>query len=100
MKFYLFIRQEKKSETRVDPGFNKSCNKLTPEIIHIWKKASIPTVSKGRIRIMIQNFHTNYRNILKSRGKQNSKLEENVSRIKTISKTLFDIASCYIEIIL
>ena len=67
------------------------------KIKDLWIKASIPCVSNNRIGRMISDYHSKYRNILKSikAKKDNAKFKDKCSEFKShAEKTLFDIFNC------
>lgn len=94
MKHYLFTRQKLKEEIGKNPAVSDICSKVAPEIINIWKKSSIPTVSERRVEQMLMSYYTKYKNLLKSRGKRSSHFVKSVQKFAEKSKNLFDLAAC------
>lgn len=94
MRYYLFIRQKLKEENGSKPAVSTICSNLAPEIIKIWRKASIPTVSDRRVEQMLMSYNTKYKNLLKSKGKKSSHTMESVRKFKETSENLFDLAAC------
>ena len=97
VKGYLHERQLIKLTTNKDPSVSKIFEPFVMKIKDLWIKALIPCVSDNRIRRMISNYHSKYRNILKSikRKKDNVKFKDKRSEFKSHSdKTLLDISSC------
>ena len=97
IKCYLHERQLIKLATNKDPSMSEISEPVVMKIKDLWIKASIPCVSDNRIRRMISDYHSKYRNILKSmKGKKdNAKFKDNCSEFKShADKTLFHISSC------
>lgn len=65
-------------------------------LINVELKASIPMVSKTRIRQKFQDYHQKYRNLLspykECKDKEDKKAK--VCKFREDSKELFDIAAC------
>ena len=96
LKYYAWIRFQKK-ENKKEPTFNEIADVVAVKLEHIWKKASIPTVSRDRILKMLRTFHTKYMNLIKPYKERQNKIsyQEKVRSFQTETKgTLFDIASC------
>ena len=84
-----------KLTTNEDPSVSKISEPIVMKIKKLWIKASIPCVSDNKIRRMISDYHSKYRNILKSRKKDNAKFKNECSEFKSHAyKILFDISSC------
>ena len=97
MKCYLHKRQLIKLKTYNDPSVSEIFEPIVMKIKDLWIKASILCVSDNRIRRMISDYHSKYRNILKSiKGKKdNPKFQDKCSEFKSHEdKTSFDISSC------
>ena len=63
----------------------------------LWIKATIPCVSDNRIRKIISDYYSKYKNVLKSmKGKKDyAKFKNKCSKLKShAAKTLCDISSC------
>ena len=68
---YLHERQLIKLTTNKDSSVSEIFQPIVMKIKDFWIKASIPCVSDNRIGKMISNYHSKYRNILKSmKGKK------------------------------
>ena len=71
---------------------------VADDIIRLWARASIPTVTKKRVNDMIIAYHKKHRNILQSSKRKNSQCQSQLSKFRTHGNaTLFDIASCKCE---
>lgn len=92
--YYLFIRQKQKEENGKNPAVSAIYSKLTPEIINIWRKASIPTSSERRVEQMLMSYYTKYKNLLKYKGKKSSHFVKSVRKFTETSENLFDLAAC------
>ena len=97
MKCYLHERQLIQMKTNKDPSVSEIFETIVLKIKDLWIKESIPCVSDNRIRKMISDYHSKYKNILKSmKGKKdNTKFKDKCSEFKShADKNLFDIFSC------
>ena len=85
MKCYLHNRQLIKLTTYKDPSVSEISEPIVMKIKDLWMKASIPCVSDNIIRRMISDYHSKYRNILKSiKGKKdNVKFKGKCSEFKS-----------------
>lgn len=102
MKYYLFIRYElKPDKTTKEPTVHDISERLATEILDIWRKASLPTVSFKRVLQLIRSYHDKYRRLLKPyQGRQtNKKYQEKITEFVTESQRLFDICSCKCKLI-
>lgn len=97
MKYYLFIRYElKPDKTTKEPTVHDISERLATEILDIWRKASLPTVSFKRVLQLIRSYHEKYRRLLKpyQDRRTNKKYQEKITEFVTESQRLFDICSC------
>lgn len=102
MKYYLFIKYELKlSKTTKEPTVHDISQRLATEILDIWQKASLPTVSFKRVLQLIRSYHDKYRCLLKPyQGRQtNEKYQEKINKFVTESQRLFDVCSCKCKVI-
>lgn len=93
MKFYEWTRHKMKFEngTKKEPTYKELEAIVINKLCEIWNKASIPTVERKRMKVMLQNYHLKCKNILKSHPNiPENRLEE----FRRGGKRLFDIASC------
>ena len=88
MQFYSFTRDNKPYNLKMSEVIKDVAN----NVISIWTKAGIPTVSAIRVRQKIENLREDLRVILKK--KDDLKLAA-VATAKQESKSLFDIAACH-----
>jgi len=97
MKCYLFERNTLKQKSKKDPAVGELSKIVIDKVISVWEKASIPCVSRERVKKMLTDYHKKYRNILKSiKGKKdNVTFKKKLGDFKnSAEKTLFDISAC------
>lgn len=102
MKYYLFIRHELKPDiTTKEPTVHEISERLAQEVLEIWQKSSLPTVSFKRILQLIRVYHDKYRCLMKPyRGRQtNIKYQEKINKFISDSHSLFDICICKCKVI-
>ena len=97
MKFYLqtahTITQKHK---RYRASFTDVADIVIIDVINIWSKASVPTVSHKRVVQLLKVYHTKFTNLLKP-YKSRKDNDSYISRIVTFrceADHLFDICSC------
>ena len=97
MKFYNLVKLQMKEELNgKDPSHFEISSKVTSHIELLWRDASLPTVSRDRVRTMLKNYHQKYRNILKSyrTRKDNTNYKIKLAVFKQEANKLFDICTC------
>jgi hypothetical protein len=96
MKLFLWERHCMKQLSNKDPSVDDIARKIAEKLLHIWRRASIPTVISKRILQVIKSYHQKYRNILKQHKgrKENKSYQEKLIKFKQESMKLFDIALC------
>lgn len=102
MKNYLFIKHELKPDKKAkEPTVHEISERLAHEVLEIWKKTLLPTVSINRILRLIRSYHDKYRSLLKPyQGRKTDKnYQEKINKFITESHTLFDICSCKCKLI-
>lgn len=102
MKNYLYIKHELKPDnTTKEPTVHEISEKLADEVIKIWQKSSLPTVSVKRVLQLIRAYHDKYRSLMKPYlGRQtNVKYQEKINTFISESHRLFDICSCKLLVI-
>ncbi|CAG4988526.1 unnamed protein product [Parnassius apollo] len=102
MKNYLFIKYELKPDKKTkEPTIHDISERLAQEVLEIWRKASLPTVSLKRVLQLIRSYHDKYRSLMKPyRGRQlNKKYQEKINTFITESHRLFDVCSCKCKLI-
>ncbi|CAG9792722.1 unnamed protein product [Diatraea saccharalis] len=102
MKYYLFIKyQLKPDNTTKEPTVHDISEILAQEILDIWQKASLPTVSRKRVLQLIRAYHDKYRRLMKPyHGRQTNKnYQQKINTFTAESHTLFDICSCKCKLI-
>ena len=72
------------------------CNQLATDIIAIYQRASIPTVSIQRIVKQLQDCHGKYQNMMRSskNPSESANFEQKFKVFFDESKQLFDFSSC------
>ena len=98
MKAYLALKTSMKGESEKDPATAVIADELANKLMQIWKKASIPTVSKTRIVQKIRSYHNKWRNLQKpyQKRKNTKSYIEKIEKFKEASTVLFDVAACKI----
>ena len=65
MKYYNFIRYSQK-QGKKEPHLNEAVPLVVHKVVNIWQSASIPTVSKERITVLIKQLLEKYTKIRKN----------------------------------
>ncbi|KAL4712991.1 hypothetical protein ACJJTC_012061 [Scirpophaga incertulas] len=97
MKYYIFIKYQLKTDkTTKEPTVHDISEILAEEILTIWQKASLPTVSRKRVLQLIRTYHDKYRSLMKPyHGRQtNINYQQKINTFTAESHRLFDICSC------
>ena len=96
MKCYLFVRNEMKSNNGKDYPVSVITSEVAEKVQAIYKRASIPCVTKKRMIAKVKEYHQTFRSIMKSyQSKKNSAaFQTKLEKFKDESKKLFDFASC------
>ena len=66
MKCYLFVRNEMKSNNGKDYSVSVIASEVAEKVQAIYKRASIPCVSKKRMIAKVKEYHQTFRSIMKS----------------------------------
>lgn len=93
MKYYEWNRRNIKldRDTKKEPTYKEIQAIVVSKITEIWGKASIPTIERKGINVMLKAYHLKCKNLLKSHPKiPTAKLDE----FRRSSRVLFDISSC------
>lgn len=97
MKQYLYTRQEIKMGGQAkEPTVTEVSAIIITDLEEIWKRASLPTISKERIMERLREYHAKYRKLLKP-YKQRQGVATYMSQIEAFrksAKNIFDIAAC------
>lgn len=97
MKCYLWVRQELKQSSNKEPTVFQISTVLYGKLIVIWKKASIPVLSKARVMTLIRAYHEKHMRLLKQpKAKLSSEqYQKRLEQFKQESREkLFDISAC------
>lgn len=83
LRYYLYIKKN-------------AFNTIIDEVLNIWSRAYVPTVSKSRVRQCLKKIHESYRSISRNynAGKNDSKFKERLVAFQKSQNVLFDIAAC------
>jgi len=93
MKYYAYVRLEIKE--RKDPSFKQITVVVAQQLETLWKRASIPHLSRKRITSMMQQYRLKINNLLKSKSKNSDNFKSKVQKMRDMAaKTLFDISAC------
>ena len=94
MRYYFYLRR---SEVGTPLSVAEVAAKVAERLEYIWHKASIPIVTKNRIKQMITAYNSQYRCLMKPYKAQFGKsahYNKKFEVFKEMSLKLFDIASC------
>uniref|UniRef100_A0A8D8THB2 Uncharacterized protein n=1 Tax=Cacopsylla melanoneura TaxID=428564 RepID=A0A8D8THB2_9HEMI len=97
IKFYLFIRYDLKAKNNSkEPAISEVIEIVSSDVLKIWKRASLPTVSKNRVKKILQTYYSSYQALLKPyKGRQHDgKYKQKMESFKKDAARLFDICSC------
>jgi len=96
MRHYLLCRFELKV-TKKEPPIYSICQRVASDVLDIWNKESIPTVTQTRVVKLLQDYHSKYRTLLKpyKSRQNNSSYIDKITLFKNdaVAK-LFDISAC------
>ncbi|CAH0562821.1 unnamed protein product [Brassicogethes aeneus] len=95
MKCYLSVRLELKGDSSKQPANATVANIVASKVEHVWKRASLPTLSRERIIKLILAYNLKYQNIIKPiKGKISKFLQAKLNNFHKDSNKLFDISTC------
>ena len=93
MKYYIYVRLQIKQ--RKDPSFKAIAGHVAQRLEILWKKASIPHLSRKRITSMLQQYRHKINNLLKSKSKNSDNYKRKVQLLRDLAhKNLFNISAC------
>ena len=93
MKYYVDVRLQIKQ--RKDPSFKAIAAVVAQRLEILWKKASIPHLSRKRITCMLLQYRHKMNNLLKSKSKNSDNYKRKVQLLRdSAHKNLFDISAC------
>ena len=87
MQFYMSRKSE---HPRTAPA-SKIINEVATNVIDIWNKAGIPTITLRSTENKLESLHQELRNLLKKKGESKA---TGIEELKENSSILFDIAAC------
>lgn len=92
----LFVKTDLKLKCNGrDPSNTDVFSIVSNEIINIWTKASIPTVTKERVIQLLKSYFEKYLSLKRyPKSKQNRSFENNLKCFVEESQKLFDVAAC------
>ena len=92
MKYYIYVRLQIKQ--RKDPSFKAIAVVVAQRLEILWKKASIPHLSRKRITRMSQQNRQKMNNLLKFKSKNIDNYKRNVQLLRdSAHKNLFEISA-------
>ena len=96
MKCYLLVRNEMKSSNGKDYPVSVIASEVAEKFQAIYKRSSIPWVTKKRMIAKVKEYHQTFRGIMKSYQsvKTSAAFLTKLKRLKMKAKKLFDFASC------
>lgn len=94
MRHFLWEKKCRKDATGENPPLCELALETARKTIHIWKKASIPTVSEQRVASKILQYNKSSMSLRKSGKRESATAREKVTRFREASEKLFDICSC------
>ena len=80
MKYYIYVRLQIKQ--RKDPSFKAIAAVVAQGAEILWKKASIPHISRKRITSMLQQYRHKMNNLLKSKSKSSDNYKRKVQLLQ------------------
>ncbi|XP_050710076.1 uncharacterized protein LOC126994856 [Eriocheir sinensis] len=96
MKAYINTRQQLTTKNNKYPPFAEVSNKVCVDVELVWEKASLPTVTHGRVIETLRSYNEKYKKILKpyKARKGNDKYKQQLEQFREDSDKLFDISKC------
>lgn len=96
MKAYINTRQQLTTENNKYPPFAEVSNKVCVDVELVWEKASLPTVTHGRVIEKLRSYNEKYKKILKpyKARKGNDKYKQQLEQFREDADKLFDISKC------
>ncbi len=95
IKHYFWLRGS--VPQTIEPSFQEVGYLVVEKLVMIWRKTSIPIVSRSRIFQMLRSYHSKYRSLMKSaKHRQGSlSMKKNITTFqKHAVSSLFDLAAC------
>ena len=93
MKYYIYVRLQIKQIKY--SSFKAIAAVVAQRLEILWKKASIPHLSRKRITSMLQQYRHKMNYLLKSKSKNSSYYKRKVQLLRdSAHKNLFDICAC------
>jgi len=87
MQFYM----NRKSEHSKTTPASKIVNEVATNVIDVWIKAGIPTITLRSTEQKLENLHQKLRTVMKKKGENK---ETGIEELSVNSSNLFDIAAC------
>lgn len=97
LKYILFVQNNLVKQKVNNNCLNSRTFTTVAEVVEdIWKRASIPVVSRQRIIFLLKQYHNRRLALLKSfkRDNQKQSFRTSLTDFKQSTKSLFDIAVC------
>lgn len=95
LRCFASVRLQLKGDGSKQPLSSTVANIVAEKLEKIWQRASLPTISRPRIKDMILNYNTKHQTIIKPiKSRVSPGLQIKLSKFKSDSQRLFDICLC------
>ncbi|CAH0560405.1 unnamed protein product [Brassicogethes aeneus] len=95
LRCYASVRLDLKGDGSKQPASLIVAEIVAQKLEKLWQRASLPVLSRPRIKDMIINYNNKYQKIIKPfKGRQNTNFTAKLEKFKLDAQKLFDICSC------
>jgi hypothetical protein len=96
MKAYINTRQQLTTKNNKYPSFAEVSKKVCGDVELVWEKASLPTVTCGRVIETLRPYNEKYKKILKQykARKDNNNYKKHLEQFREDADKLFNISKC------
>jgi hypothetical protein len=94
MKAYIHTRQQLTTKNNKYPPFAEVSKKVCVDVELVWGKASLPTVTHGRVIETLRPYNEKYKKILKPYKARKDNYKQQLQQFREDADKLFDISKC------
>nr|CAH7743086.1 unnamed protein product [Callosobruchus chinensis] len=95
LRCYASVRSELKGDGSKQPKSSIIADIVAKKLEQLWQRASLPVLTRPRIKDMILSYNNKYQTIIKPcKSRQNTNLTAKLEKFKADAQKLFDICYC------
>nr|CAH7731779.1 unnamed protein product [Callosobruchus chinensis] len=95
LRCYASVRLELKGDGSKQPKSSIIADIVAKKLEQLWQRASLPVLTRPRIKDMILSYNNKYQTIIKPcKSRQNTNLTAKLEKFKADAQKLFDICYC------